>query len=842
MVLSQANTTDLQSLFKNALDNYSRNTGVDLASHSLAHKLKGCSTVEDVNEIFQEQMSFFDDFRASQKTGKIMRALGPVVDITFALVSNGALCESISLAMPPARAVFASIGILLEAVKKVSSGYNTVTSLFKSIKNFLGRLEVYMRKPPTSVLSTAIVYIVAELLSIFALVTKQIKQGRLRALMKALRGKTEVEDALRLLDQLTRDEAVAVGVETWDGVRGLVSEARQWAEYRRAQLLCRYREWLSAPHPSTNHNAACAVRLGGTGKWFLEGSVYREWKAGGSLLWIHGKLGSGKTVLCSSIIEDILRLRATESVSVAYFYCDFGDPTKKSIRGLLCSILVQLCTQSESHTEHLSALYSTHDGGFRQPSDDELVRCLKSMLESPKSGTKYLIIDALDECSDSGLPPPRAKIIDLLKELCSLYRSHGVRVCIFSRPEHDIQSSLEPLEPQVMSLDTAGGHARDIVHYVDSTIASDPEMSGWDTNIKNVVVETLSQKAHGMFRYVSCQLEALRECHPPDVPSALVGFPKGLEETYERALHRISERKWKYAYRLFQRLIRASGPLRVDEAARIFSIDFESRPAPGDPERALLSICSSLVTIASDASGRRVVQFAHFSVGEYLTSAGLALSRNIKTSRYHVGPELSRTTPVHTCVIVVSSQSRMAPGGGSPEYALNNALRSLFPPTTPIDVSQLTAVTTPSHSLDPQCPACYLHIFLPKCVGAFGALQAASANGHLETIRSPTDTAGPLPDDDFNQENEEKTQWRCVSYNGPRGSTASPVEKSANAIGPRGITALLNGCISSDSRPCLDPKYMETHEEMRAVSLGLEERDGVLRMTDTICSSRVART
>ena len=48
-------------------------------------------------------------------------------------------------------------------------------------------------------------------------------------------------------------------------------------------------KWLSPPDPSTNHNEACEVHQKVTPRWFLEGSIYNEWKTNVSLLWAHGK-------------------------------------------------------------------------------------------------------------------------------------------------------------------------------------------------------------------------------------------------------------------------------------------------------------------------------------------------------------------------------------------------------------------------------------------------------------------------------------------------------------------------------------------------------------------------
>jgi hypothetical protein len=52
--------------------------------------------------------------------------------------------------------------------------------------------------------------------------------------------------------------------------------------------------WLSPPNPSTNQNLVRKAQHEGTAAWFFESSALTEWKAKGSLLWIHGKRTSLK--------------------------------------------------------------------------------------------------------------------------------------------------------------------------------------------------------------------------------------------------------------------------------------------------------------------------------------------------------------------------------------------------------------------------------------------------------------------------------------------------------------------------------------------------------------------
>jgi hypothetical protein len=108
-----------------------------------------------------------------------------------------------------------------------------------------------------------------------------------------------------------------------------------------------------------------------------------------------------------------------------------------------------------------------------------------------------------------------------------------------------------------------------------------------------------------------------------------------LDETYERILYEIKKPSRDHARRLLQCLVVAIRPLRVKELAEVLAVDFddgEGIPKLNldwrweDHEQALLSSCSSLITIVDDNDDdgsdsdsdnddnedSRVVQFSHF--------------------------------------------------------------------------------------------------------------------------------------------------------------------------------------------------------------------------------------
>lgn len=64
--------------------------------------------------------------------------------------------------------------------------------------------------------------------------------------------------------------------------------------------------WLSPPDPVDNLKKSLARRSPGTGEWYLRSRQYESWKTRkASISWLHGSVGSGKTLLSAGIIDDL---------------------------------------------------------------------------------------------------------------------------------------------------------------------------------------------------------------------------------------------------------------------------------------------------------------------------------------------------------------------------------------------------------------------------------------------------------------------------------------------------------------------------------------------------------
>ncbi|KAH9083695.1 hypothetical protein EDB83DRAFT_2669650 [Lactarius deliciosus] len=680
MSLDTFSESNLRSLLETALTEYEKKTGTKLLDNTLTIKLQSCNSADAINDVLQEQAQAFHEFRGND--GKVTRWLRRTVHILHTL-STSALGEGVGLPFPPAKAIFAGIGILLVAIKDISASYDALVDLFESTENFLRRLDIYTKIPPTTAMTEIITKILVELLSTLALATQQVKQGRLKKFGMKLLEENETEAVLQRLDRLNHEEARTTATQTLEVVYGLVKNmkvvmdggkttsedihhalvsmqkiARNMNKFQRDQLQDKSRNWLSPADPSTNYNIACKAHHDGTAMWFFQGTTFREWEVTGSLLWIHGRPGSGKSILCSSIIRQVMRLRDAGLALMAYFYFDFKDTSKQDARAALLSLLIQLCSQSDPCSDVLGRLFSTHSSVGMQPSDDALMKCLREMLALPRNGPTYIILDALDECPKSaGTPSPRESVLELVEWLTKLGRPN-LRICVTSRLEADIKANLQHLAPHSVSLHEQSGQQEDINSYVISFTKTDTYMRKWKQEEKELVIERLTRGADGMFRWVFCQLDRLRRCLPGRIRRVLEELPSTLDATYERTLLDIDEDNWAYAHRLLQCITVTSRPLRVEELAEFLAFDFDeddNNPGfnadwrPEDPDHAILSTCSSLISVVN-VEGAAVVQFSHFSVKEFLTSGRIARGR---ISRFHIPLEPAHLMTARACLAIL---------------------------------------------------------------------------------------------------------------------------------------------------------------------------------------------
>lgn len=231
------------------------------------------------------------------------------------------------------------------------------------------------------------------------------------------------------------------------------------------------------------------MRSNNTGGWFLESEAFKLWCERQSLLRLHGKCGSGKTILSSTIIQAIIeRCSLKGQTAIAYFFFDFSDNKKQNLDNMLRSIACQLLKQFQGDISPIDHIY---DG--RRRHFEIVLEILRFLLQAFDKA--YIILDALDECSD------RHEMGKILKAIQS-WECPPPNMLITSRKFPDIEKMLNSVAwPQeTVNIETTVVDA-DIFTYVDETLKTDPRFKRWRDNaeIQKEITETLLEKSNGMY-------------------------------------------------------------------------------------------------------------------------------------------------------------------------------------------------------------------------------------------------------------------------------------------------------------------------------------------------------
>jgi hypothetical protein len=204
-------------------------------------------------------------------------------------------------------------------------------------------------------------------------------------------------------------------------------------------------------------------------------------------------------IISSAIIQHLMKLRDTGNATLAYFYFDFRDEQKQNVRNVVTSLLIQLSAYSKPCCDIIYRLYSTHGKGMQQPSNRILIDCLKEMLAIAAQHPIFIVMDALDECPDLGMPTPREAVLNFVKVLVCLHlQVPNLHIFVTSRPEVDIQTRLKPLAVNAISLQDESRQKVAISNFVSSVMSSDEQMKQWLDEDKRLVAKELSERADGM--------------------------------------------------------------------------------------------------------------------------------------------------------------------------------------------------------------------------------------------------------------------------------------------------------------------------------------------------------
>lgn len=361
--------------------------------------------------------------------------------------------------------------------------------------------------------------------------------------------------------------------------------------------------------------------LPNTCEWLRKNQKFEAWITGNGspYLWVHGLPGAGKSVLAAkavSIIHDSL------SKMCCYFFCNWGDPTKRSAASIVSTITSQLARRSP---QFLAKVTNLRLNGYKLAQSLSLVwqELVLDNLDCV-SEELFIVLDGLDECDEK----QRQAVIEIIISE-SPERSRRISWLIFSRYLPEIANFFESkitLEP--------GDNAEDITAYIEQRVNKSRLLS--DHRVRTQVTAALHKEARGIFLWVKLILQELEQQWTlAGVTATLQSLPLGMESLYNRILetldHVLKDERIRIASAIFGWIACAARPMSVDELTHAVQWSLPDIGELLNLNAIVQKDCGALVSVSTTS----LVQFIHHTVHQFVCSGRCSSTLAVDPVRMH---------------------------------------------------------------------------------------------------------------------------------------------------------------------------------------------------------------
>lgn len=262
-------------------------------------------------------------------------------------------------------------------------------------------------------------------------------------------------------------------------------------------------DWLCGSPYYSHHEFVSQSRLPGVGKWLLSHPEYIDWynTSSSSLLLLHGIPGSGKTTLCSVVVDAFLTTAANNPLAapLGYFYCTNlkSEKARSSSDDIMRTILGQLAMGSiESRTtrDFLCSEYARQSAQARVDGLDlpklKTGDCKRLILELAEKDPLTIVIDSLDSLDEE----ERTRLLGALNDIVAKSES-VVKIFTTSRSNSHATSSADK-QIRITAHETHEDMEAYVRHHV-STSAIDRVLLEGDVfpSLQRTLVQTLLDAA-----------------------------------------------------------------------------------------------------------------------------------------------------------------------------------------------------------------------------------------------------------------------------------------------------------------------------------------------------------
>ncbi|KAF8305636.1 hypothetical protein DL93DRAFT_2172517 [Clavulina sp. PMI_390] len=633
----------LEVMWTKAIHEFERSSGKSLNNPSLLEIIGHDPTIDSIGKALDKCGAGLEKFR--NRGSFVLNALKPLLDMMKAIVEPvGDIVQNAGV--PGGKVMFVAVARLLEVIEGVSKRYDNLAEALIQIKGMLSRVKLLCdANAIVPVLRELCIQTLSQVLAIISSFIQYCEASRskhkaltvrTKDLFASVTGRDSTLPAFTELRRLIDEGDKTVNVQT-------LAVITQIQKTQRLQMIY---ERITPTDSGQNQDERLQQGkvVPDHAKWLFSSEMFKGWlESSNGFFWVSANAGVGKSVICAEVIKHLQERSFSSKAAIAYHYFDYRVPNKRLYNKLLASIITHFSETSPECRKVLMTAFSQ----TLIPADvsrSKLEAVVKSMLAT--SGSKFLVIDALDECQKED--DNRKLLLSQLRTLTDnlVPWSGDLHIFTTSRPLPDIERALWHTPNKVVThrleLGEQPDHHTTLKTFIKTKLnGEDFDDSDWSPSFKEGVASTLIEKSQSMFLWVQLQIELLKGSWQAEASHKLLDLPTSLAATYNRILDEIAVQHRKRIRVIIECVIAATAQGRALSRAEIQEmLRFEMTPASDKPKclvvatthqedgvRATLAqgegvdifkyLPRSLFNVRE---GDSAFGFIHFTVQEYLVS------------------------------------------------------------------------------------------------------------------------------------------------------------------------------------------------------------------------------
>ncbi|KAL4998078.1 hypothetical protein BDV10DRAFT_185687 [Aspergillus recurvatus] len=359
--------------------------------------------------------------------------------------------------------------------------------------------------------------------------------------------------------------------------RSYITVLRFWARVRKEcerniYLYDRVKQWLSVRSifqdtleaDYRRHSSNRANHVPGTSEWLFQTTEFQEWSGESPkspILWLSGNPGTGKSMLCSRVIQHVQDTDPSAAIAFHFFRFDQECSTIDLLRVMTGQLLESLRQSTKDVPDSILSLTETLGASVQNVMD-----MMRAIASSPSLPRTFLFIDGLDEELSERRWVTARETLQLLIALVTINPGKSVRLWLSSQPHNTILKTMEKY-PRIHLVDQNESDIR--LLFETGMQELEQELDDIDTTVEEREhwFELLKEKAKGNFLWAHYMIHSITEEAESiaDIEHLIHHFlPRDLNEYYRRQFKRIPASNRNLASKIFsivcfsRRLVSAS--------------------------------------------------------------------------------------------------------------------------------------------------------------------------------------------------------------------------------------------------------------------------------------------